>query len=442
MLKNLLVVTYSFPPYIGCPTIRVSKITKYLPRYGWLPIVLTVSEKYYPDYINENKDNSLCVGFDKRIKVIRTKVLKNRYIINLENRFLDGCEDNRDGSFLGRNLRKAIKKITKFILIPDMYILWLPYAVVEGIKIIKNTKVDLIFATTPPHSVGIISFLISKISKIPVILDVKDDWVGNAIYEDKNFFLKKVDKWLEKKILSHAVSILLVTKESIKLCKRKHPYLNFDKLFLIPNGFDPEDFAKYDNNFFKRNKKSKILISYFGNLNIKRDLTVFLKVLKQKSFKEKYKLHLYGLIHGKYKEAIKIMGLNETVKCFGYINHDQALDFMVKSDVCLVIITEEEGSRTAIPGKLYEHVRGGKPILTLTDKNSASAKFIRKNKLGWVCHHRDEKEITQALNEIIIKHKKDELQINANNRVLDSYDRRKNTAKLAELLSKICEKKG
>ena len=65
MLKNLLVVTYSFPPYIGGPTIRVSKITKYLPRYGWLPIVLTVSEKYYPDYINENKDNSLCVGFDK-----------------------------------------------------------------------------------------------------------------------------------------------------------------------------------------------------------------------------------------------------------------------------------------------------------------------------------------------------------------------------------------
>ena len=40
-MKNVLMLTFSWPPRPGTGTWRPLKFAKYLPRYGWTPTVLT-----------------------------------------------------------------------------------------------------------------------------------------------------------------------------------------------------------------------------------------------------------------------------------------------------------------------------------------------------------------------------------------------------------------
>src|SRR5262245_60300966 len=45
--KRLLLVSYHFPPDAEVGAVRAQKLVKYLPRYGWEPLVLTVDPRQY-----------------------------------------------------------------------------------------------------------------------------------------------------------------------------------------------------------------------------------------------------------------------------------------------------------------------------------------------------------------------------------------------------------
>ena len=85
-MKKVLFISYSFPPYTSGPVLRAVKFVKYLPQYGWKPIVLTVDPRYYFSNIIY-RDSTLLSDIGKNINTIRTPMLKmkNRSFINIDN---------------------------------------------------------------------------------------------------------------------------------------------------------------------------------------------------------------------------------------------------------------------------------------------------------------------------------------------------------------------
>jgi hypothetical protein len=69
-MRRLLVITYYWPPAGGAGVQRWLKFSKYLPLYGWEPVILTVDPQYavYPAL-----DNTLSKDIPDHIEVIRTK---------------------------------------------------------------------------------------------------------------------------------------------------------------------------------------------------------------------------------------------------------------------------------------------------------------------------------------------------------------------------------
>ena len=59
-MKKVLIVTYYWPPSGGPGVQRVLKFCKYLPEYGWEPVILTVKDGEYPSrdetLLSESKD--------------------------------------------------------------------------------------------------------------------------------------------------------------------------------------------------------------------------------------------------------------------------------------------------------------------------------------------------------------------------------------------------
>ena len=68
-MKKILILSYYFPPYGGGGVIRIHNFVKYLTKFGFLPIVLTLKEKYYEKtYLNPE----LLDEYSEKVKIIRT----------------------------------------------------------------------------------------------------------------------------------------------------------------------------------------------------------------------------------------------------------------------------------------------------------------------------------------------------------------------------------
>ena len=76
-LKKVLVVTYYWPPSGGPGVQRVLKYCKYLPKYGWEPIILTVLNGDFPVL-----DKSLSKEV-RNLKVVKSASFSFHKIFNL-----------------------------------------------------------------------------------------------------------------------------------------------------------------------------------------------------------------------------------------------------------------------------------------------------------------------------------------------------------------------
>ena len=70
-MKKVLIVTYYFPPSGGPGVQRVLKFVKYLPEFGWQPVILTVQDGDYPA-----RDESLLNEIPDHARVYRTKIFE------------------------------------------------------------------------------------------------------------------------------------------------------------------------------------------------------------------------------------------------------------------------------------------------------------------------------------------------------------------------------
>nr|HDO80708.1 hypothetical protein [Candidatus Bathyarchaeota archaeon] len=127
LMRKVLIVSYEFPPLGGIGVQRVLKFVKYLPQYGWQPVVLTPkSPQYWVNLIDE----SLLSEIPKEAKVYRTFSIEREKIFKAVEKFslkilrpfdkLLFKERKLESAFLWR-LRKFIpdNDFRSFFLFPD-----------------------------------------------------------------------------------------------------------------------------------------------------------------------------------------------------------------------------------------------------------------------------------------------------------------------------------
>jgi glycosyltransferase involved in cell wall biosynthesis len=186
---------------------------------------------------------------------------------------------------------------------------------------------------------------------------------------------------------------------------------------------------------------NKLHLVYSGIIPRKRSpecLFIALKELSDELHNDEYmELHIYGIMHEKFRQMILDYNLEKLVKYKGYVRHDECIKQIIKSDVGLVIIPPIEGSETAIPGKIYEYLACDKFILTLADKDSAVARLVISEKLGIVADPRKVEEIKYALKRILEMFKDGSLSKHYSVDIKERYNRINHSKQLSELLLNI-----
>ena len=395
-MKKVLIITYYWPPSGGAGVQRWLKFAKDLNQFGIEPIVLTVDEGNASYALI---DDTLKIDIDDSIIVVRTKTNEP---FKLYSKFSKKNEIPYAG-FANESKPTFFQKFMRFIrgnfFIPDARIGWNKFAIAEADKLIKLHNIDLIFTSSPPHSTQLIGLALKRKFGIPWIADLRDPWTD--IYYYKKFyhlpFAKKKDANIERKVLEEANSILVVSETIKQLFQLKSDKIEFDKIRVIPNGFDESDFIfndeiKIDLNTF--------ILTYTGTLADNYNIDILINSLKSiEVFLKGFILRFVGKVSPNQKNNILQKNFLFKVEFIPYVEHKESIRYLLESNMLLLVIPNVKDNEGILTGKIFEYLAAKKPILCIGPVNGDASKIIEECRTGCVFDYHDTKGITAFIKE-------------------------------------------
>jgi glycosyltransferase involved in cell wall biosynthesis len=412
-MKKVLIIAYHYPPLGGGGVFRTLKFTKYLPKFGYRPYVLTVKNPMY-----STKDLTLIEEIPPEAKVYRT--------FSLEHRLL------RAPRLLNINL--------KWFYMPDENIGWLPTAVLAGANLIKKENISVIYATSPVWTSLLIGCFLKRKTKKPLVIDFRDPWTDNLFIKYPTAVHELIERKMEEKVLTQADYVTVVSESIKNSLEERYPYLK-SKIATITNGFDPDDFK----NLKTYSKADKFRITFtgsiYGLLTAKPFLFAMKELIEENSeLKEKMEALFVGNYGKETPLLVKKFGLEENVKLVNYVPHKECLELIMNSQALLLLITTESPRGEGIlTGKLFEYLASRKPIIAIAPPNGLAAKIIKSLGVGAVVSPWDVSLIKKTLDTFYEQWKRGELFRAEGN--ISNYSRKFLTQQLAQIFENVsCEK--
>jgi glycosyltransferase involved in cell wall biosynthesis len=410
-MKKVLIISYYFPPIGGAGVQRVLKFVKYLPKFNYNPIVLTPNSSLIR---NHSYDHSLMEEIPKNTKIYTTFIFDLNWIFKI---------------LYGLKLKKIVNFINGTLLFPDYQKQWIPFAKMKIKKILKREKIDLVFITSPPHSIQILGKWIKEKFNLPVVSDYRDPFTFNYQEKSDNFFKKCFN--YEKKLLNKCDMIIANTKGNRENYLEKFN-ISENKISVITNGFDKKDFKNIK---VEREQNNKIIFSHIGQLYGDYNATPFLLALnKIKNKLNNVEFRFIGSVTPDDKKLIKKFELSNFIKLINYCSHKEALQYSKESDY-LVLIQPNKKFVNYIPGKTFEYINSGKKIIAIIPENGSSAEIIRNTKTGVVVSPDNIDKIADIILDFIKNNEKDNFIPNF--KEINKYERRRLTRKLANIFDNI-----
>lgn len=406
MNKKILVVAFFFPPLGGGGVFRTAKFVKYLPKYGWNPLVLTSKSWNYWAY-----DSSLFRELSNDLKVYRTRIIEPHF-------FMDRLRS------LG--LSRLSGWINNLVFYPDDRIGWLPFAYMEGLKLIKREHPKVIFTSSAPLTSHLIGYGLKRKTGIRWVADLRDEWT--VPWRKKYSLLKRFDEFVGKKVLQSADKVITVSSiisEEIK----SNMSVDNDKIEIIVNGYDQEDIDAIQ----PKPIPEKFIVTnagkYYGKIN-PNNFLVALSSLIAKNIIDPREVEVRFVGSNADSSLVKKLGLNEVVSYWGYLPHLQALEKVSESAINLLVVDRV----AAYSGKVFEYLALARPILALVPPRGVVAKLINECRGGVVVDPDDVPEIERSLGNYYRDWKEGNLRINPNRDVIKLYERKLLTSQLARVL--------
>jgi glycosyltransferase involved in cell wall biosynthesis len=389
-MNKVLIVTYYWPPGSGAGVQRWLKFSKYLPSFGYEPVILTVDPDYaaYPAI-----DNSLTDDISDELKVFRTRATDWFSFYRRDKSKIPSAGFATDET-------KGIKeKIIKFIrgnfFIPDPRRGWNKYAFREACRLIETENIEILITTGPPHSTHLIGLNLRKrYREIKWIADFRDPWTDIYYYNQfyPTVFSRILDRSYEKDILVSSDRIITVGTSLKKLLALKTPGIE-SKISVITNGYDEEDFE-----VVKQFASDEFKISYIGTLSDSYPISEFLDAFSLFALPgKKVRLRFIGTVSSSQKSLIRSKLPISSVDFMQYVDHKAAIKYMLESSVLLLIIPHHSSNRSIITGKIFEYLATGNPVLCLGPDDGDAAEILKTTKHGLCAGYTDSERILSIL---------------------------------------------
>ena len=363
--EKILIISYYWPPAGGSGVQRWLYFSKYLSKFNFKPIILSV-----------NPSKASYASIDKSLNNSVTEIETYRTSSFEPLKFYSLFKSN------GRIPQSVIPKKTFFdrflafirlnFFIPDARIGWNPFAIKKALRIIRDQKIKYIITTGPPHSTHLIGLKVKKITGAKWLADFRDPW--QELFYLKNFFrfnyIKNFDLKLEKKVLSSANGIITTVGDQYHSILKNKISSN-QKFFSIYNGYDKIEYDKIES---IRPKYFNIVFT--GVLSDNNNYKTFLKAIEAiNPIKNSLKIK-FNLAGNVEESIIDMFSKFVDTRSSGYLPHNQSISLMKSSHLLVNFNYKGTEAPDMISGKLIEYLATGSPIINISHNNSESDSLL------------------------------------------------------------------
>lgn len=430
-MRHLLVVSHFFPPMGGGGVQRVTKLVKYLERCGWrASVVCGRPEDYWM------RDDSLLADLPASTRVVRTAAASGLGVLR---RVRGGRTTSARRSARGFG---GLRRLSSWFLVPDSYIGWKPFALRAARRIVALDPPDAVLSTGPPETNHLVALELLRSTRLPWLADFRDPWFGLHLYPAPTAWHRARHAQLESRVLRQADGVTATTTWLRDLLRaRAGPAL--ERLVVVRNGFDADDFPKVDT---APRPDGPLRLVHTGMLTLTRSASGLLRALqlvceRHPDLRPSFEIEFVGTRESSNDAAVAASGVADRVRWTGYVPHAEAIEAMLAADALVLIKHVEARFLGLIPGKLYEYMGAGRPILALVPESEASS-LVRD--LGWgeVAPPDDAEAIASALLRLLEHKRSGRLRSAYPCRGRENFMRHTQAENIAALLEQIAPRGG
>jgi glycosyltransferase involved in cell wall biosynthesis len=428
-MKRVLIISYYWPPAGGAGVQRWLKMTKYLPEFGWSPLILAPEHADHPVI-----DESLQKDIHPQLTVLRQKVWEPYFFYKL----LTGRKTNVpmysgfiDESATPGLLHRLSLWVRGNLFIPDARKFWIRPSVSFLKRYLREHPVDAIVSTGPPHSTHMIAMAIAKQFELPWTADFRDPWTAIDYYDKLQLsaWAHARHRRLERQVLQSATDVVTVSDS----WATDLGAIGQRQVTVITNGYDPSDFEQEilpDTDYFR--------LAHIGAFNSDRNIGALWLALAELGNSghpliKQLRVDLIGPVDRSIRQAIDRHKLAGLVNFRDFIPHAEAVKSMRRSHLLLLPVNNTPNAAGLIPGKFFEYLAARRPILVFGPSDGDCARICLETGAGRVVDFDDVAGIKQALQHYFERYENATAPVSHAN--IEPFSRRELARDYASLLS-------
>lgn len=459
-MKKVLIIAYDFPPMRTGGVYRPLKFAKYLPQFGWQPVILTV--KNYPrEFMDETLLDQLPPGIRiKRAcswepirfeKVLFTRLFKKTPPPTPFGEVPSSVEAEKRTTLLSLIRKYFLSPLSDFtrnyLYIPDDKIGWLPLALCKALKTIRREKINLINSTSPPETNHIVALMLKLITNKPWVADFRDPWTDNSVRPDFPRIRQKFENWLEHTVIRKADAVVHVGYGLARMAREKFTDIPPEKHHVITNGFDEADFEGLQaRDIYEKSKTTYLNLANIGTIYERSAFEYFLqgfeKALGSQKMGKDVRVTFVGDVIPMWRRMLAKPPFKDHVDLVGLKPHQETIRLMMAADVLLLIsfAADKRTRDKIITGKIFELMRAGRPIFMIGWKGECS-EILEKSGLGKFVSCDNADLISKTIIEYYEKKVNGELETTPDWDYINRFERKGLTRKLVEVFKLAQDKR-
>jgi glycosyltransferase involved in cell wall biosynthesis len=418
-MRRVLMVAYYFPPTSTSGSMRPLGFCRHLWEFGWLARVLTTD----PTSVNPplSHDETLCNRVPQRVHVDRVPHANAlRFLVDVRNRLkrrvveLQPSQGNigariggQGDPSHGRRGRLSLLKdavLERLFEFPDPQCGWRRPAVRQMRRLSGAQRPDLVLATGGPWTALLVGRSLARFFGVPLVTDFRDPWTRNPGNRATSRWSEQRARVLERAVCASSSRVIVNTPELGEQFAKDYPEFEH-KFVTITNGFDTfEGEADVPPEPTLHEAGNSLELCHFGTVYGMRDPLPLLLALQRLAERDEISLN---------RVRVRFVGswevddpssnrVAEDLERRGLLSREPSIPYaaclrdMRRARALLIL---QPGSPLQIPGKIYEYLATGRPMLVIGGEG-ATAALVERHRLGLCCRN-DTRTLEDVLRNLV-----------------------------------------
>jgi glycosyltransferase involved in cell wall biosynthesis len=387
-MKQVLFVSYHFPPNVAGGIPRIVDTVRLLPAHGWHPTVLTSSVAGKPAAI----DHSALAAIPADVHIARAYCPFARLGTRGATQTAQGVR--------GRT-KRALTWLSSLMFVPDRYAIWSVNALQEARTLSRRAgrRFDAVLSTFGPGSDLVVGHVISSMLGIPHIVDFRDLWSDSPSARFASDLHRRAVEKLERTIVRAAARVVTVSDGMSDHLAARHGVPR-SQITTVTNGID-EDLLRLVRD--ERTADGPLRLYYTGSIYAGYDVNPFFQALGElkragEINAETFRVHFVGNLSA---DAPRAHGVEDLVVSEPFVPREQVFAKLAAADALLAVEGGGYWAKFGYPVKLFDYLMTGKPILGLLEPGGNSARLVEQLGSHFLAQPHAVPEISAALRQLI-----------------------------------------